>query len=205
MRLITAIRRFFYGVKMIQLNKIQKNYIFNEAVEEVLEVEGGYVDDPSDSGGETNYGITKKVALRFGYTGAMKSMPRNFAIRIYKELYWDELELDTISKSAPSIATKLFDIGVNMGTGRAAEFLQRALNVLNRQGKDYSDIAVDRDIGSVTLRALGRYLSRRNGEGETVLLRALICLQGAFYLNLAERRQKDERFVYGWILNRISI
>jgi len=32
---------------------------------------------------------------------------------------------------------------------------------------------------------------------------ALNCLQGAFYVELAEKREKDERFVYGWLLNRV--
>ena len=33
---------------------------FNEIIEKILEHEGGYVDDPLDAGGETNFGITKK-------------------------------------------------------------------------------------------------------------------------------------------------
>lgn len=190
---------------MPRFNEVRHNIIFDEMFEEILGIEGGYVDDPSDSGGETNWGVTKKVARKFGYEGNMRYMPLNFAKQIYKELYWDELELDTISKTAPALAGKIFDIGVNMGVGRAAEFFQRSLNVLNRQGRDYQDIRVDRDIGSITLRAFGHYLSKRQEDGETVLMRALICLQGEFYISLAERRQKDERFVYGWILNRISL
>ena len=34
---------------------------FDEIIEQVLEHEGGYVDDPTDSGGETKYGISKKA------------------------------------------------------------------------------------------------------------------------------------------------
>ena len=33
---------------------------FNEIIEVVLEHEGGYVNDPNDLGGETNFGITKR-------------------------------------------------------------------------------------------------------------------------------------------------
>ena len=33
---------------------------FEEIIESVLEHEGGYVNDPHDRGGETNFGITKK-------------------------------------------------------------------------------------------------------------------------------------------------
>ena len=41
-------------------------------------------------------------------------------------------------------------------------------------------------------------------DGEVVLVRALNSLQGAFYVELAEKRQKDEAFVYGWLLNRVA-
>ena len=32
---------------------------FNQIIEKVLNHEGGYVDDPNDPGGETNFGISK--------------------------------------------------------------------------------------------------------------------------------------------------
>ena len=38
----------------------------------------------------------------------------------------------------------------------------------------------------------------------TVMLRMLDAQQGAFYMDLAERRPKDERFVYGWFLHRVG-
>ena len=41
--------------------------------------------------------------------------------------------------------------------------------------------------------------------GEHVMLRALNCLQGAFYINLSRSRQKDETFLYGWLDNRVAI
>ena len=59
-------------------------------------------------------------------------------------------------------------------------------------------------IGSRTLAALKTYIYIRKEVGCTVLHRALNALQGAFYISLVERRQKDERFVYGWFANRVS-
>ncbi len=32
---------------------------------------------------------------------------------------------------------------------------------------------------------------------------ALNCDQGVYYKNLSRRRQKDEKFVYGWLKNRV--
>ena len=39
-------------------------------INEIIRVEGGYVNNPSDSGGGTNFGITVAVARQFGYSGA---------------------------------------------------------------------------------------------------------------------------------------
>lgn len=177
----------------------------NEFINEILAVEGGYVDDPQDSGGETNFGVTKRVAVKSGYNGPMKEMTRWQARAIYMTLYWDVLNLDIIEKLSPSVAKELADTGVNQGVGRAAEFLQRSLNVLNNQEKMYTDIVVDNDIGPATVRALQKYLELRGTGGELVLYNMLNCLQGAFYVTLAERRVKDEKFVFGWFTHRINI
>ena len=34
---------------------------FNEIIEKVLEHEGGYVDDPADKGGATNFGVIQRT------------------------------------------------------------------------------------------------------------------------------------------------
>lgn len=176
---------------------------FLEAWAWSLGVEGDFSDDPSDSGGATRWGITEAVARRWGYSGRMADLPTKLAQSIAKREYWDKLRLSNVYALSPKLARELFDIGFNMGTERAGEFLQRSLNVLNREQKDYPDMNVDGSIGAVTLSALSKFLKRRKPDGETVLLRALNCLQGAFYITLAEVRQKDERFVFGWLMQRI--
>ena len=40
------------------MSKEKQLTTFNEIIEVVLKHEGGYVNDPSDLGGETNFGIT---------------------------------------------------------------------------------------------------------------------------------------------------
>ncbi|KQU81624.1 MULTISPECIES: putative peptidoglycan-binding domain-containing protein [unclassified Rhizobacter] len=89
--------------------------------------------------------------------------------------------------------------------GATGTFLQRALNVLNMEGTWYPDVQADGRIGPMTIAALREYMRRRGAGGQVVLLRALNALQGAFYVELAERRAKDEAFVYGWLLNRVEI
>jgi|TARA_R110001606_G_C15236552_1_gene635732 lysozyme family protein len=173
-------------------------------IKHIIDVEGGYANDPNDSGGETNWGVTVRVARKYGYTSAMIDMPRSVAFDIYSAMYWDKLSLDDVEDYSQIIAKELADTGVNMGTGRAAEFLQRSLNALNNQGKLFEDLVVDRDLGPATLLALSAFLAKRGERGEVVLYRALNCLQGAFYIELSERREKDERFVFGWLENRVN-
>lgn len=179
---------------------------FYEFVNKVIKIEGGYVNDPKDSGGETNWGITVAVARAFGYTGPMRDMTRQQAAEIYKARFWDSMRLDDVAAISPQIALELFDSGVNVGTGRAAQWFQTSLNAFNQEGTWYRDIAVDGRIGPMTLAAFREYMTRRaRMQGERVMLRALNALQCHFYVDLSQRCQKDERFVYGWILNRVEI
>jgi len=178
---------------------------FNTAYEAVLGKEAGYSDDPRDSGGQTKYGITEAVARAFGYVGPMNLLSHGQAKAIYRGRYWDALQLDQVASLAPAVAGEMFDTAVNLGTDQAATFLQRALNVLNKDASWYPDVTVDGRIGAMTLASLREYVRRRGAEGATVLLRALNALQGAFYIDLATRRAKDEAFVYGWLLNRVEI
>ncbi len=176
-----------------------------QVIAEIIRVEGGYSDNRHDSGGETMYGVTVAVARAYGYTGPMRDLPRDVAERIYAARYWDALRLDDVAALSVELAAELADTGVNCGVGRAAEFLQVSLNVLNRREKLYPDLKVDKDLGNMTLHALTRYFSARPGrDGVKVLMRALNGLQAAFYIELAGRREKDEEFVYGWLLNRVA-
>jgi lysozyme family protein len=163
---------------------------FAEAVARTLSIEGGYSLDPADAGGETNHGITARVARAFGYAGAMADMTLEQARAIYRARYWTALQLDAVT-------------AVNMGTSTAGLFLQRALNVLNNGATFYRDVTVDGAVGPMTLAALRDFLTRRGDEGEAVLLAAINCLQGVRYIELAEARPSDERFVYGWIRTRV--
>lgn len=177
---------------------------FDDAIARLKPIEDGYTNDPADSGGETNFGITVATARAFGYDEAMKDMPRTVAVYIYRKRYWDALSLDPIALLAPDLAGELFDSAVNLGPETAGKWLQRSLNVLNSEGALYADVAADGRVGPLTVAALREYLSKRGHDGVTVLLRALNSLQGAFYIGDAEARPKDERFVYGWFLQRVS-
>lgn len=174
----------------------------------ILDKEGGYVNNPKDSGGETNWGITIEEARANGYFAGMKDMPREVAYGIYLKRYWVSTGIERIASISTRIAERLLDIAVNQGVYRAGEFCQRLLNALNRNGRDYADITVDGRMGPATRGALTAFLYARSSgrnaveDAEAVFLKGLRAMQGNFYIELAERRPKDEEFLYGWLFNR---
>lgn len=171
-------------------------------INELIEREGGYVNDPKDSGGETKYGITLATARAYGYTGPMRDLPHATAQTIYLRRYWVEPKFHLVDEVYPALAESLLDFGVLAGQQTAAKQLQQALNVLNRNGADYPDIVADGRIGSLTLAALRAFLKKRGREGGGVLFGMVVARQSVYLQELAERRPKDEAYEYGWQLNR---
>lgn len=94
---------------------------FNKAVEFVLKHEGYYSNDPSDAGGETKFGISKRAYPNLD----IKNLTRDKAIDIYKRDYWDKLPADL----PIPIRCVLFDCAVNTGVSRAIRLLQSAIKV----------------------------------------------------------------------------
>jgi len=177
----------------------------NVEIESLIGIEGGYVNNPHDSGGKTRWGITEAVARLYGYRGVMEDLPREFAVEVFTQEYFLKPKLDLLYELSHLVGQEVFDTGVNTGPGRAIEFLQQSLNALNRRAELYPDIKVDGICGEGTARALKSFLGERGGEGEEVLLKCLNCLQGSYYLDLTARREKDEEFLYGWVNKRVKI
>lgn len=188
------------------LQQYTKEWIINDKTD----VEGGYVNNPHDSGGATNHGITQAIACRYAilwpeydWDGNMATMPIEFAYRVYDEGYWRACKLDWIHKRSQVLADKMFDIAINCGTSVPQKWLQALLNLFNNKEAYYKDIAVDGMIGQQTLNALDTFFAKRGKDGHEVLITGMICRQGEHYLDLATRREKDETFVFGWLANRV--
>lgn len=176
-----------------------------QMIDNTIGKEGGYVDNPLDRGGKTIWGITEAVARRNGYTGDMKSMPRSTAVSIYTSEYVVKPGFAKVAEINSAVAEELFDTGVNQGPATASKFLQKALNLLNRGGKLYADIAEDGVIGRGTLAALTSFKAARGSDGIIVLLKVLNILQGYRYIEIASKNPSQEEFIYGWINSRINL
>lgn len=168
-------------------------------IEDLINREGDYSNDPADAGGETKFGVTKREAIKFGYTGDMRDFPRTLARAYYRKKCWEEPGYSRVNDYFPLLADKLLDFGVNAGTQTASKALQDCLNVLNDGGTIYPDLVVDGNIGPATLYALDAYLRKRKGEGgEKVLMFMVAAQQSVHYIDIAKARPQNERFMYGW-------
>jgi lysozyme family protein len=197
---------FLLEAYMVSVVDMESFMDVESLIAQLIDREGGYVDHPDDRGGPTRFGITREVARAHGYDGPISRLPHDEAVAIYRRLYWLKPGFDRVAELAPRVGQELFDTGVNMGPAVAATFLQRALTALNRQARDFPDLAPDGHIGPATIAALDAFLTLRGRDsGETVLLKALEALQGERYLRLAEKRPANESFLYGWLANRIGI
>lgn len=112
---------------------------FEDAFERLLGHEGGYVNDPKDPGGETNWGISKR-----SYPGVdIKNLQRWEAEVIYRTDFWDKVRGDQLPDG---VAFQLFDFAVNSGAQTAIRHLQKAVGV-----------ADDGHWGPISQAALERY------------------------------------------------
>ena len=131
---------------------------YNIAYNKVIKVEGGYVNDPDDAGGETYMGISRKFnpdAKFWKVIDEIKSINKNITNKemntilkknnsiigeiknIYKNKYWDKLYLDNLNSQ--KIAEELFDTAVNMGVSVAIKILQNSLRI-KTDGKMTNDL-----------------------------------------------------------------
>jgi lysozyme family protein len=177
----------------------------DKMIDATIGKEGGYSNHPADRGGPTRWGITERVARANGYSGDMRTLPRDTAVLIYKTEYAIKPGFAAVAAVHTAVGEELFDTGVNMGPDVPARWFQEWLNALNRNGRDYPDIKEDGDIGPATLRAFQSLLRVRGADGAKVMLRGLNASQGERYKQLARSRTANEAFVFGWLANRVGL
>jgi lysozyme family protein len=166
---------------------------FEKAFEMVIGHEGGYVDDPTDRGGETKYGITKKYYPEED----IKNLTLTRAKEIYYDNYWKhkKLDLDKLADFHEKLAIELFDTGVNQGIVTSAKYLQESLNLLNRNEKLFDDMKVDGWAGNTTFGCLYKLRS----YDKPALLKCVNGLQFMRYYDIVEDDPTQEKFFSGWM------
>ena len=150
--------------------------IFEQAIELVLGHEGGYVNDPKDAGGETNWGISKKSYPDLD----IKNLTREQAKSIYKKDYWMKCKCDDLPSELRLI---MFDGAVNQGVGFMCKSLQEA-----------AQVQADGVIGPVTLKKV-------NSIEVKILLSVLAQKREARY----KFNPQFARFGNGWMARLESV
>ena len=156
---------------------------FDEIIEITLEHEGGYVNDPTDLGGETNFGITK----RFYPDVDIKNLTKEGAKKIYKKDYWDKNKVGDLPDDLKHI---FFDMCINQGRRTAVKVLQRTIN--NKGGK----LVVDGGFGPGTSFALAKY---------TPELDRVRAFRVRYYVELVNRKPDLEKFYFGWFRRALEV
>ena len=155
---------------------------WQQAFEQMLASEGGYVNHPSDPGGMTNLGVTKRVweewVGRESNEKEMRSLTPEMVAPLYKRKFWDACKCDELPTGVDYL---VFDFAVNAGPGRSAKILQTAIGV-----------PADGGIGPITLAAV-------NAQDPVELIEKFSQAKEDFYRSLIT----FETFGKGW-LNRVA-
>lgn len=179
--------------------------------------EGGYSNDPSDSGGETYAGISRRYfpawegwgiidswKKRIGSNAAtltkkLAAIPelQSLVSRWYEKEWWDKLGLASLPQA---VANEIFEQAVNLGKGGSGKKVQTVCNAYNYFSGSplFPDLAIDGAIGPKTLAALQIIISRNKATPQS-LVHALNCMQGAHYLELAAKKASQRKFTVGWM------
>lgn len=156
------------------------------AIQRVLRLEGGYVDDPYDSGGETKYGICKRSYPHIN----IKDMTMDRAIEIYYSDWWRKYRICDIVSDP--IAFRLLDQCVVSGPIHAIGVLQRAVNKL----LNANVLMCDGVLGPHSISTINSIVENKDHEDGLVKLHMQLAI--AYYKSL-----NNHRFIDGWI-NRVN-
>jgi lysozyme family protein len=173
-----------------------------EIASEIVRREGGYVNDPDDPGGATNYGVTIHTMRRLGLdldkdgdvdAADVRRITKAQAIDIFKEYYFVR---PGIARLPEALHASLFDMYVNAGS-HAVKILQRLLAAFGRK------VGVDGKIGPQTIDAAAEIYRRAPDH----LADAYGVARRNYYYKLADRRAPMRKFARrrdggkgGWII-----
>lgn len=153
-----------------------------DIIDEIVRREGGYVDNPNDRGGPTNYGITQDTLSSWrGHPVTaedVQALSEDEARNIYSARYYTGPNYDHLAEPLRSF---MVDSAVQHGPGRASRWLQLALGV-----------TTDGVIGPQTLAAY----DRADDPGR-ILLR-VVKRRLKFYGDIIAGNETQRVFAAGW-------
>lgn len=194
---------------------------YADAVAELLDTEGGFVDDPVDRGGTTKYGISLRFLKAEGAFDAdgdgiadfdldfdgdidgrdIRKLTRGDAIFLYLKCFWQPVGADQLPKP---LGEAVFDQAVNGGLSAGKKLLQRAVNMCLMQaqrdgaGGVPATLTVDGSLGAQTRAAIS-WVLRRPGQGMPVLMEAYRDAVRERYQAIVRRYPLQRRFLRGWL------
>jgi len=133
----------------------------------VIVNEGGYVDNPADPGGATNWGCTKAVWEQYIGHEVSKEDIRNLTKEdvkpLYKRNYWDAIHGDALPSGLDYC---LFDCAINSGVGRAARFIQEIVGVFADGAIGNNTVTAINQMNTVTM--INEFSDKRQAFLETL-------------------------------------
>jgi lysozyme family protein len=169
---------------------------FDSAFAVVLKHEGGFVNDPNDKGGPTKYGVSLYWLKSQGLTFAdvnhdgrididdIKSLTPELAKVFYKQMWWDKYGYGNIANA--DIATRIFDMAVNMGGIQANKLAQRAATRCGQL------CAADGVFGPVSFNAI-------TASSPECWIRQFKDLCAEFYRTLTITHPETSKYLNGWL------
>ena len=173
----------------------------DEIADEIIAREGGYVNDPSDPGGATKYGVTIHTMRGLGLdltgdgkvtTQDVKALSRDQARDIFVRHYFKR---PRIAELPLPLQASVFDMYVNAGSN-AVKILQRLVSKMG------FECASDGVIGPLTSAAVARAFEAAPAH----LVDAYAIERRNYYFRLADRRVQSRKYARsraggkgGWI------
>lgn len=152
---------------------------FEVSFDHMIKSEGGYVNNPFDKGGRTNWGVTQATWESWIRHPVGEKEMRELTIEdvrpLYKAQYWNLVRGDELPSG---VDYAVFDVAVNSGVARAIRFLQLGLGIM-----------ADGVIGTITMK-------HAHAMPADDLIRA-ICQERREYL---QRLGNFDKFGKGWLL-----
>jgi len=162
--------------------------IFNKIIKKVLNNEGGYANNPKDSGGETYKGISRKYFPKWNGWNVVDSLNdknqynkllEDSVIEFYRENFYNPINIEDVNSIA--IQFQILDTAINMGRITTVKLLQTVIGV-----------TADGIVGNQTLNAINML------DEEKLLLRFKLA-KVARYAYLANKYPKNKVFLSGWL------